>query len=289
MTPLLALAMARNREWSVDIHVSRQMVLHTATLLASGCFLLAVAAVAMVLHRVGGEWGLVLQLAMLFGSILVLATVLSSGSLRRRVKFLISRNFFTHRYDYRVEWLKFIELVSDPRQAEELQVRIIRALAEFVDSPAGVLWSLHPGIGYCPTAGWRLTVPREAKLPPDDPFIVAFRDGIWIQEHSADTTAGAWSFASSKAWLAVPLSHRGDERSAEGRVVQHDTVGGSRIFHRRHLLPLLGRRPARDRHLHRLALPIGRPQASHARRSAEALAPADVAGGEAAPGRSLSL
>jgi putative PEP-CTERM system histidine kinase len=209
MTPLLALAMARNRDWRVDIHVSRQMVLHTATLLASGCFLLAVAAVAMVLHRVGGEWGLVLQLAMLFGSILVLATVLSSGSLRRRVKFLISRNFFTHRYDYRVEWLKFIELVSDPRQAEELQVRIIRALAEFVDSQAGVLWSLRAGIGYCPTAGWKLTLPQEAKLLPDDPFVVAFRNGSWIQEHSGDATAVAWPFASSKAWLAVPLSHRG--------------------------------------------------------------------------------
>src|SRR5204863_944319 len=142
MPPLLALAMARNREWRVDIHVSRQMVLHTATLLASGCFLLAVAAVAMVLHRVGGEWGLVLQLAMLFGSVVVLATVLSSGSLRRRLRFLISRNFFTHRYDYRVEWLKFIDVVSDPKQAEELQVRIIRALAEFVDSRAGVPWSL---------------------------------------------------------------------------------------------------------------------------------------------------
>ena len=185
MTPLLALAMARNREWRVDIHVSRQVVLHTATLLASGCFLWAVAVVGMVLHRVGGEWGLVLQLAMLFGSILVLATVLTSGSLRRRAKFLISRNFFTHRYDYRVEWLKFIELVSDPRQAEELQVRIIRVLAEFVDSPAGALWSLHPGIGYCPTAGWKLTVLQGARLPQDDPFVLAFRDGSWIQEFLA--------------------------------------------------------------------------------------------------------
>src|SRR4029077_14583384 len=163
-----------------------------ATLLASGCFLLAVAAAGMALHRVGGEWGLVLQLAMLFGSILVLATVLSSGSLRRRVKFLISRNFFTHRYDYRVEWLKFIELVSDPRQAEELQVRIIRALGEFVDSPAGGLWAWHRGMGYCPTAGWRLAVPQGTKLPPDDPFVVAFRDGSWIQEHSGDARAPAW-------------------------------------------------------------------------------------------------
>jgi putative PEP-CTERM system histidine kinase len=208
MAPLLALAMARNREWQVDIHVSRQVVFHTATLLASGCFLLAVAIVGIVLRKFGGDWGLVLQLAMLFGSIVVLATVLSSGSLRRRLKFLISRNFFTHRYDYRVEWLKFIELISDPSQTEELQVRIIRALAEFVYSPAGVLWSLSRGIGYHPTAVWRLPVPREAKLPPEDPFIAGFRDGGWIQERSPGATDKTWPFASENAWLAVPLSYR---------------------------------------------------------------------------------
>jgi putative PEP-CTERM system histidine kinase len=208
MAPLLALAMARNREWRVDIHVSRQVVFHTATLLASGCFLLAVAVVGMVLRKFGGDWGLVLQLAMLFGSIVVLATVLSSGSLRRRLKFLISRNFFTHRYDYRIEWLKFIELISEPSQAEELQVRIIRALAGFLDNPAGVLWSLSHGIGYRPTAVWQLPAPREATMAPGDPFIAGFRDGSWIQERVPEATDLAWPFASQNAWLAVPLSYR---------------------------------------------------------------------------------
>jgi putative PEP-CTERM system histidine kinase len=206
--PLFALAMARNREWRIDIHVSRQVVLHTATLLASGCFLLAVAIVAMLLPGLGGDWGLVLQLAMLFGSIVVLAIVLSSGNLRRRLKFLISRNFFTHRYDYGVEWLKFIELVSGSDQVEELQVRIIRALAGFVDSPAGVIWSLSRGIGYRPTAVWKLRAPRETKLFLDDPFIAGFRDGSWIQESLPATAADPWPFASRRAWLAVPPSHR---------------------------------------------------------------------------------
>lgn len=210
MVPLLALAMARNREWRVDIHVSRQVVLHTATLLASGCFLLAVAVVAMLLRGFGGDWGLVLQLAMLFGSIVVLATVLLSGNARGRLKFLISRNFFTHRYDYRVEWLKFIELVSEPKYAEELPVRIIRALAGFVDSSAGVLWSLSRGIGYYPTAAWRLPIPPSERLPIDDPFVAGFRDGSWIQQHTPDATEPAWSFAPEKVWLAVPLSHRGE-------------------------------------------------------------------------------
>ncbi|MBV8120818.1 MAG: PEP-CTERM system histidine kinase PrsK [Alphaproteobacteria bacterium] len=207
VVPLLALAMARNREWRVDIHVSRQVVLHTATLLASGCFLLAVAAVAVLLRGFGGDWGLVLQLAMLIGSIVVLTTVLSSGSYRRRLKFLISRNFFTHRYDYRVEWLKFIELISDSAGGEELQVRIIRALAEFVDSPAGVLWSAGSETGYRPTAGWRTRADRATALAADAVFLAGFRDGGWIQQCPPEPADGHWSFASPQAWLAVPLSH----------------------------------------------------------------------------------
>ncbi len=216
MVPLLALAMARNRQWRIDIHVSRQVVLHTATLLASGCFLLAVAIVAMLLRRFGGGWGLVLQLAMLFGSIVVLATVLTSGSLRQRLKFLISRNFFSHRYDYRVEWLKFINLVSEPRQSDgqgggqgdELQVRIIRALAEFVASPAGMLWSLRPGLGYWPTASWPVRRELGEKVAGEASFVAGFRDGSWIQESARDAAAEGWPFASPRAWLAVPLSHR---------------------------------------------------------------------------------
>jgi putative PEP-CTERM system histidine kinase len=213
MAPLLALAMARNREWRVDIHVSRQVALHTATLVASGCFLVAVAVVAILLRGFGGEWGLVLQLAMLFGSIVVLATVLSSGSFRRRLKFLISRNFYTHRYDYRIEWLKFIELVSEPKVEEELSVRIIRALAEFVDSPAGVLWSLSRGIGYYPTAAWKQPIPGDRKVPIDDPFVFGFRNGGWIQERGSGAAKDTWPIASDpvasdRAWLAVPLSHR---------------------------------------------------------------------------------
>ncbi len=206
--PLLALAMARNSAWRVDIHVSRQVVFHTATLLASGCFLLAVAIVAMLLRGIGGDWGLVLQLAMLLGSIVVLVTVLSSGSFRQRIKFLISRNFFTNRYDYRIEWLKFIDLISDSRQAEELQVRIIRALAEFVDSPAGTLWSASPGSGFRPSAAWRAQTEHADAVTIDDPFLAGFREGAWIQECANEASNEGWAFASPKAWLAVPLSHR---------------------------------------------------------------------------------
>jgi putative PEP-CTERM system histidine kinase len=208
MAPLLALAMARNREWKVDIHVSREVVLHTATLVASGSFLLAVALVATVLRQFGGNWGLVLQLAMLIGSIAVLATVLSSGSLRHRLKSLISQNFYTHRYDYRVEWLKFIDLVSEPSNGEELPVRIIRALAEFVDSPAGILWSLDRNLGYAPAFAWKLPSSHAERVPLEDPFLAGFRDGAWIQVAPQLADREAWPAVLDGAWLAVPMAYR---------------------------------------------------------------------------------
>ena len=45
--------------------------------------------------------------------------------------------------------------------------------------PAGVLWSLTGEIGYHPTAAWKLPLPAEGKLPPEDAFVVghAHRDG----------------------------------------------------------------------------------------------------------------
>jgi putative PEP-CTERM system histidine kinase len=205
-TPLLALAMARNREWRVDIHISRQVVLHTATLVGSGSFLLAVGLVAFLLREIGGVWGLPIQLAILIGSVFMLGAVLSTSRFHRMLKNLISRNFFSNRYDYRVEWLKFIELLSDPQHAEQLQVKIIRVLAGFVDSPAGVLWS-STGNGYAPSAAWQGAAPPHTRVAADDPFISGFRGG-WIQEHRAD--AAPWPFASAAAWLAVPLT-RGSE------------------------------------------------------------------------------
>jgi putative PEP-CTERM system histidine kinase len=81
-------------------------------------------------------------------------------------------------------------------------------LAEFVDSPAGVLWSLRRRIGYYPTAAWRQPIPGDRKVPIDDPFVFGFRNGGWIQVRSSEAGESTWPISSDKTWLAVPLSHR---------------------------------------------------------------------------------
>ena len=204
--PLLAVAMARNRDWRVDIHVSRTLVLHTAALVASGVFCMALAAAGLFVRELGGAWGPQFELLTLVGSAVVLVVAIGSRDVRVHLKRFVSRHFFSHRFDYRTEWLRFAETVSQPgSKGDTLQVRVVRALAQIVDSPAGSLWYSQDGRGFVLETAWNLSVERGMKLPAGDPFLAGFRDGSWIQERPA--AVDAWPFDPSDAWMAIPLTH----------------------------------------------------------------------------------
>ena len=46
-------------------------------------------------------------------AVLGLVALLASGSVQARVRDFVNRNFFSYRYDYRQEWLRFISVFSD--------------------------------------------------------------------------------------------------------------------------------------------------------------------------------
>ena len=142
--PLIALAAARNRRWSIDIHVSRDVVFHSATLVISGIFLLGLAATGEIFRRSGAEWGYVAEVSLIFAGVLVVAVLLTSGSARSRIRSIVVDNFFSHRYDYRREWMRCIDTLTAPTAHTSLPVRAIRAVAEVVDSPAGALFVRAP-------------------------------------------------------------------------------------------------------------------------------------------------
>ncbi len=210
--PFLALTLARNRDWRIDIHISRRVVFHTFTLVVSGGFLLAVAALGAAVHEMGGAWGPAVQVISLFGAILVLALVLSSGGARARFKYLVSRNFFSLRYDYRLEWMNFIETLSARGEGEDLKHRVIEAVANIVDSPRGALWLIDGQAGYRPAAGFDLRLASGARESADGAFVAGFRGGAWIQDMTQEIASpddpANWR-ASADFWLAVPLTHRG--------------------------------------------------------------------------------
>ena len=55
--PLIAVATSRNPEWSLDVFVSRRMVLHSAAIFGAGIYLLAMAGMGYYIRAYGGNWG----------------------------------------------------------------------------------------------------------------------------------------------------------------------------------------------------------------------------------------
>lgn len=202
--PFLLLTLARNRDWRIDHHISRSLVFHAFTLVLSGVFLLVVASLGAVLQ--GSVWGSAAQIVALFGSALVLALVLSSGGIKARIKYLVARNFFSLRYDYRVEWMSFIDILSAPGDGADLRQRVVHAVANIVDSPRGALWLIDEGIGFRPAAFFNLRLPPELIEPLNGAFVAGFRGGHWIQMLDGETNPAPWR-ADRQFWLAVPLVH----------------------------------------------------------------------------------
>jgi putative PEP-CTERM system histidine kinase len=207
--PLIALAVVRNRRWAIDIHVSRDVVFHSFTLIASGIFLLAIALIGEVFRRGGSEWGRVAETSLIFGAILAVAVALTSGSVRSRIKTLVVENFFSTRYDYRREWMRCIDALTAPEAFVALHKRAIRAAAEIVDSPAGALFVRPPrDVAFQWAGSWNMPAVA-TPIPPGHPLVELFQDGDWIVRLDEQTGSDTWLPELPRSWVVLPLNHFG--------------------------------------------------------------------------------
>ncbi|MBV8401187.1 MAG: PEP-CTERM system histidine kinase PrsK, partial [Acetobacteraceae bacterium] len=206
---LLGSSVLRNRRWAASLQVSRTVVFHSATLIASGVFLIGLAAAGEMFREAGAGWGYVAEVTLISAGLLTIAVLLTSGSARAHLRFLIVDHFFSHRYDYRVEWMRCITTLSAPENYTSLQTRAIRAVAEVVDSPAGALFVRDPeGAAFQWAGSWNMSA-LATPVGRDDALIGQFRDGNWIVELDKAHGVPDWTAALPRSWLAVPLSHLG--------------------------------------------------------------------------------
>ena len=212
--PLLAMASARGRGWGAKVQLSQKAAFHSATLVLAGAYLLLVAIVGYYVRYFGGDWGRALQLALVFLASVLLCILMFFGTLRARIRVLMRKHFFRYRYDYRDEWLRFTRTLADHNSAERLSQRLIRGLAEMVDSPAGSLWlSDSAATGYRQACAWN--TPALDTFEPADSATASFlcRSG-WIinldeyrqsPERYEGVSLPEWLGAVPAAWLLVPL------------------------------------------------------------------------------------
>jgi putative PEP-CTERM system histidine kinase len=163
LVPVLALAARRNAGWS--IRLSRSVAFRSVGLIAAVGYLAFVIAAAFALQGVGGRFAAVVPSVVLLIAALVVAGVMATPDLRAWAQVMLAKHLFAHRYDYRAEWLRFTETLGLPGpEADPLDVRVVKAVADIVQSPGGVLL-VPSGDGLVMGARWQW----ETLSPPHDP------------------------------------------------------------------------------------------------------------------------
>ncbi|HEY0687101.1 MAG TPA: XrtA/PEP-CTERM system histidine kinase PrsK [Steroidobacter sp.] len=181
--PLIAIAARRNPEWSLDVFVSRQIVFYTTSVLVVGSYLTVMALGGFYVREIGGAWGNVGQIVFFAGAVVVLASLVTSASLRRHTRVFLSKHFYRNKYDYRVEWLRFIGTLSSTED-DDVGRTALRAMAQIFASPGGFLFlSDETGKKFLPYAAWPMSVDSlglPASLSADDDLTQFLARKQWI-------------------------------------------------------------------------------------------------------------
>jgi putative PEP-CTERM system histidine kinase len=223
--PLIYLALRQDGDGR--FHLSRQAAFQTVSFSIIGAYLIVMSLLAYGLKMTGGNWGQLLQVTFLAITMIAGTLVMLSPRFRAELKVRISRNFYRYRYDYRVEWLRFIDKIDTAAPAKgapqaPVRERLIEAVATVLDCPGGALFEPSDGGGYRVTARWRwpdLAAPDIAEGAALTLFFTETGRIVDFDQLRADAEAGArgshgvlslpdWAAADRAIWLAVPLVHR---------------------------------------------------------------------------------
>jgi putative PEP-CTERM system histidine kinase len=182
--PAIAIAARRAPQWSLDVFVSRQVVFYTTSFAGIGIYMLLMALGGFYVRKFGGEWGHIGQILFFAGAIVVLGFLLASASLRRYARVFISKHFYRNKYDYRIEWLRFIKTLSDVDIDADVRRTSLQAIAQIFPCPAGVLFSYDEvSEHFVPTAAWPMRLDEFgslAELRNDDPLPRFLSRTKWI-------------------------------------------------------------------------------------------------------------
>ena len=178
--PLIALAVGRSPAWTTGVFVSRQIVFYSATVFGAGIYLTFIGFAGFYIRTYSTEWGPLAQVVFFSAAALSLFIFLFSDLTRARLRVFISKHFYENKYDYRKEWLRLIDTLTSTEEALPLKKRAIKALAQIIDAPSGLLWLRSPEAGeFRAASNWNINAPN-ACIAADDSLPEFLRQSGWI-------------------------------------------------------------------------------------------------------------
>jgi putative PEP-CTERM system histidine kinase len=124
-TFLFAALMLRIRAIQENLIVSREVVYSSVMFLVVGGILISIGIAAKILATMGADLGVFFSVLAAFAFVLLIAAVITSVSLKERLKAFIDRNLFRGTYDYRDVWSRFSDKIAQNLELSELVHRLL--------------------------------------------------------------------------------------------------------------------------------------------------------------------
>jgi putative PEP-CTERM system histidine kinase len=217
--PLFALGARNGESWR--IRLSRAATFQSLSLLAICAYFALMAVVATALRGTGVDWSATFMVGVLAAMTVGAMVLLPSARARGWMKVKLAKHLFEHRYDYRTEWLRFNGTLglAGP-DAAPLAERIVKAFADIVEAPGGLLLVNEGGrsLGVGATWNWPAPNPPAEELADAADFwtmiegsgrileMQALREG-WASAQDKAVPVPACILRESHSWAAIPLIH----------------------------------------------------------------------------------
>ncbi len=245
--PLIAVSASRNTANQFSLQVSRKAAFHSVTLVGSGIYLILVSIAGFYIKYMDATWGGILQVSFLVAACALLFAVMFSGKIRARTRVFLDKHFFSYRYDYREEWLKFTNTLGDI--GDDVPEGIIRAMCPFVESPGGMLWGSGNHGHYRLLSEWQWLPPpspagigKLAQWLTDTGWVIDLYEWKTNPDLYGDLEIPDWMIDFEDLWLIIPLVFKGN---AEGVLcLKRSELKTSINWEDRDLLKTAGRQAA---------------------------------------------
>jgi putative PEP-CTERM system histidine kinase len=218
VAPLFLIGAAAGK--SLRIRLSRAATFQSLSLLGICVYFLVMAVLATALRGSSWNWASALTAALLASMMIATAVLVLSEWARGWVKVKLAKHLFEHRYDYRTEWLRFTDTIGRAGPAAApLGERIIKAFADIVDAPGGLLLVSDGGATLASAAEWNWPGAAPTELEGSADFwsavesrgriieFEALRQG-WASSRDRALPMPGWMLDDRRLWAGVPLLHQ---------------------------------------------------------------------------------
>lgn len=214
---LLAISGSKSGD-ALRLKPSRAVTFQTFSLLVIGFYLVAMVAVAQWLTLAGGDFNRLMTLGFLTVASALAVLVLPSRKIRSWFRVTVAKHLFQHRYDYREEWLRFTRTIGNAgAEALPLGQRVVQAIADIAESPAGLLLAPNDHGDFAIAARWNWpdanvpanAFPARSLLFFEREGFIADLDDVRSGNNARDEGAHVpdWLLKEPRAWALVPLIH----------------------------------------------------------------------------------